>query len=136
MKYVFVCYGHNNIQAKHYRTIEFTKDTEVSLRGDCIIGVRATFDASELKKLSGKIRIIVEVNGLRDTFKATINPWFDDDREIVFRKSRYMSQRTLGCNLNKGSNRLDRRIVRIMQDPHTVMQVTIEETKKPKKGVT
>jgi len=127
--YVFYCYGHENIRATHPKTIEFTKDTDLTVRGDCIVGVRATFDASELKKLRGKVQITVEVNGLQDVFKAVINPYFDDDHEIVFRKSRYSSRRTLGHQLSKGSNRLDRNIVELMQTPDTVMKVTVEEIK-------
>lgn len=128
--YVFYCYGHENIRATHPKTIEFTKDTDLTVRGDCIVGVRATFDASELKKLKGKVQITVEVNGLQDVFKAVINPYFDDDHEIVFRKSRYSSRRTLGNQLSKGSNRLDRDIVELMQTPDTVMKVTVEEVEK------
>lgn len=130
MKYVFYCCGHENIRATHPKTIEFTKDSDLTVRGDCIVGVRATFDGSELKKLKGKVAVTVEVDGLRDAFKAVINPDFDDDHEIVFRKSMYKSRRTLGYKLNKGSHRLDRGIVQLMQNPNMVMKVTIEEIKK------
>jgi len=132
MKYVFYCYGHQNIRATHYKTIEFTKDSELTVRGDCIVGVRADFDGSELKKLSGKVKITVKVGTLKDMFKAVINPHFDGENEIVFRKSKYNSKRTLGIRLNKGSNRLDRNIVQLMQNPDTVMKVIIEEIKEDK----
>jgi len=130
MKYVFSCCGNENIRATHAKTIEFTKARDMTPRADCIIGTRAEFDVSELKKLSGKVRITVEAGGLEDIFKARINPNFNDDTEIVFRKSRYDSKRTLGFGLSKGSNRLDRDIVKIMQNPEAVMKVTIEEMKK------
>ncbi|KYK38810.1 MAG: DUF371 domain-containing protein [Theionarchaea archaeon] len=130
MKHVFHCYGHENIRATHYKTIEFTRDSHLTVKGDCIIGVKADFDASELKKLKGKVRITVEVNRLKDTFKAVINPYFDNEEEIVFRKSTYSSKRTLGHKLNRGANRLERSIVELMQNPHTVMKVTIEEITK------
>lgn len=130
MKYVFHCCGNENIRATHVKTIEFTRERDITPRGDCIIGTGAEFDASELRRLSGKVRITVEVGGLQDTFKARINPNFGDHTEIVFRKSRYDSRRTLGFGLNKGANRLDREIVRIMQNPNSVMKVSIEEMKK------
>lgn len=126
MKYVFHCYGHKNVRATHPKTIEFTKDSDITVRGDCIIGVRADFDRTELKKLSGKVTITVEVDNLKDTFKAVINPRFDDEHEVVFRKSPYKSKRTLGVKLNKGAHRLNRDIVQLMQNPDTVMKVTIE----------
>ena len=127
MRYSFHCLGHKNIRAKHYKTIEFTKDSNLTPRGTCIIGVRADFDVSSLKRLSGRIRIVVEVNGLLDTFYATINPDFDDEHEIVFRKSNYRSKRTLGFNLDKGANRLNRDIVKLMQNPDQKIKVTFEE---------
>jgi len=135
MKYVFYCYGHHNIRATHYKTIEFTKDPELTLRGDCIVGVKANFDSSELKKLSGNVKITVEVGTLKDTFKAVINPCFDGENEIVFRKSKYNSKRTLGIRSNKGSNKLDRNIVQLMQNPDTVMKVIIEEIKGDSSGL-
>ena len=84
MRYTFTCRGHPNIRAEHNRTIEFTKDSYLTERGDCIVGVSADFDPAELRKLSGKIRITVEIGDLSDTFKAYVNPKFDGDREIVF----------------------------------------------------
>ena len=133
MKYIFSCHGHRNIRAMHCKTIEFTKDTDLTVRGDCIIGVRADFNCGELKKLSGDVLVTVDVGELKDTFRAVINPHFDDDHEIVFRKSLYKSERTLGVRLNKGSNKLDRDIVELLQDPETVMTVTLEEVRKREK---
>ena len=133
MRCVFHCWGHENIRAKHSKTIEFTKDAHLTPRGDCIIGVRADFDLHSVKRLRGRIRITVEVNGLQDIFWASVNPDFDDDHEMVFRKSRFRSKRTLGVNLNKGAIGLDRGIVRLMRNPKTKMTVTLECVGKGKK---
>jgi hypothetical protein len=126
-EYTFRCYGHENIRAKHHKTIEFTKDMDLTRHGTCILGVSADFDVDRLKTLSGKIKITVEVEGLTDKFYATINPDFDDEHEIVFRRSRYRSRRTLGVLLNKGANTLRRDIVQLMKDPKQVMEVTLQE---------
>ena len=128
-EYTFRCHGHENIRAKHHKTIEFTKDSELTRRGTCIIGIRADFEPSRLKALSGKIKITIEVDGLTDRFYATINPDFDDEDEIVFRRSRYRSKRTLGMRLNKGANTIRRDIVQLMKDPNQVMEVTLQELK-------
>ena len=45
--------GHSNVQSLHSRTIEITKDKELTLRGDCIIGVNAN---KSCKDLSDKIK--------------------------------------------------------------------------------
>lgn len=132
MRHIFHCFGHENIRAKHTKTIEFTKDAHLTLRGDCIIGVGADFDLLSVKRLRGRIRITVEVNGLQDTFRAFVNPDFDDDHEMVFRKSRFRSKRTLGVNLNKGAISLNRNIVRLMRDPKARMKVILECVEKGK----
>ena len=69
----FKAYGHPNITAKHKTTLEFTKDENLSLRGDCIVGVKADFSLSEIKKfikslLSKKIKIVIS-----DLFTLSIN---------------------------------------------------------------
>ena len=130
MRYVFHCSGHENIRAKHTKTIEFTKDTELTPKGDCIIGVGADFDLPSVKKLRGRIRITVEVGGVEDSFRAVVNPEYADDHEMVFRRSRYQSKRTLGVSLNKGAIGLDREIVRLMKSPQARMKVTLECVEK------
>lgn len=50
MKYIFTCYGHENITCKHKTTLEFTKDSELSLKGDCIVGVKADFSIKEIRR--------------------------------------------------------------------------------------
>jgi hypothetical protein len=129
-KYTFYCSGHPNIRAKHESTIEFTREAELTQRGTCIIGVRAGYDLSKVKRLSGKIKITVQVGEIEDKFYAVINPDFGDEHEIVFRKSRFNSPRTLGFRLNKGAKALRRDIVMLMKDPQTVMKVTFEELRK------
>ena len=47
---LFTARGHPNITSKHATTLEFTQDNFVSLRGDCIIGISADFQAKKLKK--------------------------------------------------------------------------------------
>jgi hypothetical protein len=126
MKYVFHCSGHENVRAKHAKTIEFTKDAHLTPKGDCIIGIQADFDLASVKELQGKVKITVEVDGLQDTFWAIINPGFDDEHEMVFRRSRFRSKRTLGIRLNKGAIGLDRDIVQLMRNPETRMKVTLE----------
>ena len=132
MKYVFHCLGHPNIRAKHPKTIEFTKDVHLTPRGDCIIGIGADFDLASVKSLRGRLRITVKVEGLQDTFWAFANPYFDDEHEIVFRKSGFRSRRTLGINLNKGAADLNRDIVRLMRNPEAKMEVVLECIEKGK----
>ena len=123
--YSFECFGHPNIRAKHSKTIEFTKDADISIKADCIIGVCANFDKNELKKINGKVLLTVECDGTADEFHSIVNPSFDDNREVVLRKGRFISQRTYGIMLNKGADGLKREIVKKMREPDKIMRITI-----------
>ena len=58
----FSCYGHKNILATHKNTLEFTKDEQLSLKGDCIVGVKADYELRELKKfLKNKSNILCTI---------------------------------------------------------------------------
>ena len=132
-KYSFVAYGHPNILATHVKTLEFTKDEEISERGDCIIGVRANFDKNELKKFGKKVTFIVETSDpesgekLRSEFKTKVNHKFESDHELVLRKSFFQSDRTYGFGLNRGANHLDRRIAELLRNGDTMINITIVE---------
>ena len=125
MEYTFRCYGHPNIRAKHYKTLEFTQEAEITTRATCVLGVRADFEAAALKRFTGQVEVALEAGGQRDSFTAIINPDFNHERELVFRRSRYNSPRTLGWRLSKSALKINRRLARLMREPATVMTVTI-----------
>ena len=99
----FKAYGHPNIRSTHKNTFEFTKDKELTVNGDCIIGVNADFDVEELKIIleNEKLEIIVTVGADTVVCKAVANPYFKSEHEIVVRKTDYLSDRTLGINADK-----------------------------------
>jgi len=131
MEYSFYAYGHELIRCKHVKTIEFTKELELTERGDCIAGVRATFELAELKKFAKKVRMFMRVETLDgeqlvDEVKFKVSPHFSSNEELVVRKSGFSSDRTFGVGLNRGASRINREIVRLMQNPDTKMTVTIK----------
>jgi hypothetical protein len=128
-------YGHENIRSNHKKTIEITKEAELTMRGDCIIGVKASsscFDLpSSLKeklqdpksKIQFSIKVadhefIVEGKGHQD---LTLT----HHEDIVIRKSDFISPRTLAIKCNKASDLLPREMVKILQDPNTKGTFTI-----------
>jgi len=127
MEYCFYCYGHENIRATHHKTLEFIKDAELSPSGTCIIGINADFDFHCLKQLSGRIIIILEEGDFADNFSAIINPEFEDEKEVVFRKSAFSSTRTFAQYLDKGAKDLNRDIIKLMRKRNSRMKVTIAE---------
>lgn len=118
MKYTFNAYGHQNIRATHKTTLEFTKDKEVSLKGDCIVGVKADFDLGKIKDFikkaqNRKITITIEAPGknIKETVNAELNPGFNSGREMVIRKTDFASERTFAVKADKAALELNRGFV-------------------------
>lgn len=117
MKYSFNAYGHENILSSHQTTIEFTKDKGLSLRGTCIIGVKADFELDKLRgfiksiinnKKALKIIIKIKAGNFQEEVIAEVNPDFNDDKEMVIRKSNFIDKRTFAINANKSAFELSR----------------------------
>lgn len=131
MKYKFNAYGHANILGTHKTTLEFTKDREVSLRGDCIIGVKADFELEKLmefikKSKSNNISITISSSKIHETILAAINPDFSDGRELVVRKTNFISERTFATSSNKAAFELKRELVAFLKEKGNKITVIIE----------
>ena len=130
-------WGHRNVLAFHPRAIEITKARELSLRGDCIIGVNADLacaDISELVKSRLKtqtpVTIEIIVDGLSFKLEGSGHPQLSltNSEDIVIRKTSFVCPRTLSIGCDKASVDMPREMVRKLQDPTTqgVMRVCIE----------
>lgn len=114
MHYTFTSYGHPNITATHKTTIEFTKDKNLTKRGDCIVGVNSDFSLNKLKKIvrkNKKIKIVIQTDNLKEEINGILNPDFDDDKEMVIRKSDFISKRTFMIKADKACSDLNRELV-------------------------
>ncbi len=128
-------YGHNNIKATHHATIEFTRDKHLSEKGDCIIVVATDKGLGDLnpefrnilKNPNAKLKVKIEADGISDEIKATGSPalTLSHPREMVLRKSNYISERTLGLQANKSANELNRELVKKLQNPKQQARVTL-----------
>ena len=112
--------GHENIIAKHPRTLEITKDDYLTKKGDCIIGISADkslLDLSqeiknELKKGS-KVQITLQCDGITDQVTAYGHPklTFSHPQEMVVRKSNFICERTLAIKADKSARELKRELI-------------------------
>jgi len=118
-------YGHPNIRAWHGRTIEITKDSTLTLKGDCIVGVRASKGCSELSKelksaLNNEVAVKFEIEVGKHIFEFTARGspelTFEDEHEIVIRKSDYASPRTLAVKANRVACDIPRKMVEMLKD--------------------
>ena len=133
MFYKFNAYGHPNILATHKTTLEFTKDKEVTLKGDCIVGVKADFDLDELNNFIKKakndkitIKISTSNNKFQETINAETNPNFGNDKELVIRKTDFVSERTFAIKADKAAFELNKDLIRFLKQKESKITVTIE----------
>jgi hypothetical protein len=133
-----VFYGHRNVRSFHTKTIEVTKDPNLTLQGDCIIGVRANkscWDISDKLKRSLKddnsaitIDIIVENKSFAINALGNSRLLLLSQHDIVIRKSTFICHRTLAIQCNKASSDIPREMILSLQNPETkgLLQITTE----------
>jgi len=113
MQYTFSIYGHENILSTHKKTFEFTKESELTKNGDCIVGVKADFELEKLKPFLkfDKVKITIEAGGIKEEIIAIPNKSFDDSHELVVRIGDFDSKRTFAVRADKASSDLSRKLV-------------------------
>ena len=107
-------HGHPNVLSSHKKSIEITRDYDLSRRGDCIIGVRSNKGCSHLDdqlrhaisrddaKIS--IEIIVGHLSLKILGQGSRNLSVRDNKDIVIRKSSFYCPRTISIHCDKAAS--------------------------------
>lgn len=114
--------GHKNLLGTHEKTFEITTEESLTKKGDCIIGTNAEVNYSEefkelLKQTKEKnqeikIKGIIQIENKKDDFQGVLNPKFNlNSKELVFRKSNFISERTILIKCNKSAKELNREII-------------------------
>ncbi len=128
-------YGHENVQATHQATVEFTKDKDLSKNGDCILVVSANKGLADLSgdfkkalsKSHAKLTIKIEADDLCEEFHAEGSPQLilSNKQEIVIRKSDYISDRTLAVHSDKAAKDISRQLVAKLKNPKQEAKITL-----------
>lgn len=121
--------GHKNIRSLHPKTIEITTEPNLTLNGDCIIGVEASCGCNDIpeqmKKLmrNSKSEILFTISTNDVSFKVKgkghENLILTNPHDIVIRKSSFICPRTLAINCDLASDSIPRQIVKTLQNPDT-----------------
>ncbi|MDA0756378.1 MAG: DUF371 domain-containing protein [Crenarchaeota archaeon] len=136
MKLTIPFTGHEQVLSLHEKTLEITKDDNLTPQGDCIIGVNSDISCLDLpekmkKKIQnseskisftlqvGKFRFKIQGHGSE---KLTLKHVSD----IVLRKSAFTCSRTIAINCDKASSDIPRDLVRLLQNPQTKGKMIIE----------
>lgn len=121
MNFKITAKGHKNVLSQHKSTFEITKDNDLTLAGDCIIGLdidKSMLDFPEEfkeKLTNDDTKVIVElktpnaydeIEGFGHHDLTLSHP-----TDIVFRKSTFVCSRTLMIKSNKAAIDLNRDLI-------------------------
>ncbi|QSZ66750.1 DUF371 domain-containing protein [Methanofollis aquaemaris] len=120
------CRGHPNVQALHPTTFEVTTAPDLSLAGDCIVGVAADKGAADLdptlksiladdraevtvRLRAGEVEVIVHARG-------SAGLALDHPADLVWRRSSFVCGRTAAVGSDTVAKTIDRRLVALLQE--------------------
>ena len=119
--FTFKAMGHRHITARHPTTFEFTRETELTERGDCIVAVGAECGLSGLPSgirdsmgtRGAVMEVIIRCGGIEEVVTGRGNPGltYSNPTEMVGRKSGYVCGRTLMVHADMAAVDLDRELV-------------------------
>ncbi|AEG17583.1 DUF371 domain-containing protein [Methanobacterium paludis] len=113
MEYTFFAKGHPNVTSKHKTTFEVTKDLDMGIRADCIIGVSSGIKMDDfpeeikevIKNENTVIKILLETENAADEITGYGHPelTLDHPTDMVCRKSEFKCNRTLMIKADKAA---------------------------------
>lgn len=115
------CRGHPNVISRHSTTFEITKERHLTCKGDCIIAVGAEKGASDLSQefrdalarddailftrlTCGDISVVV-------TSQGSAGLVLNHPTDMVWRRSRYVCDRTIGIGSDQTARTLPREFI-------------------------
>ncbi len=128
-------HGHPEVRATHVRTIEVTKDTELTVNGDCIVGLgadRGLLDLPERfrKRLQAGVAVTftLDLSGESFSFRAEGDTRLGllNRKEMVIRKSDYVCGRTLAVRSEAAAVDLPRSMVKMLRRRETEGELAME----------
>jgi 16S rRNA C1402 (ribose-2'-O) methylase RsmI len=121
----FHCRGHRHIRGLHHKTFELTRETEITERATCVLGVGADYLPQELARLRGPLNIELIAGEFRETARAETSPLPAVEETLVFRRSEVRAGRTFAYRADRAAKSFDRGLVAALRDPRTLLEVTI-----------
>jgi 16S rRNA (cytidine1402-2'-O)-methyltransferase len=123
----FACRGHPNVTATHDKTLEVTRDADISRRATCVLGVASDHDDRALLALRGRVEVTLTCGDVRDLFTATMSPFFLGDSSLVFRRGPGLRGRTVAFDASQTASTLDRGLVAKLASSEARLDVTVRE---------
>ncbi len=128
-------FGHRNIRATNRTTFEFTKESHLTTKGDCIVTVNTSKGARDLspefKNLaqnpSVEIRMKIKVGAQEFLVVGAgdLGLEFTHSTDLVGRKSNYLCGRTLMIGSDKAAYDFPRGLVNALRNPEQRAEITL-----------
>ena len=128
--------GHKNILSLHEKTLEITKEPDLTINGDCIVGINADLACRDLPEkfkknvMSDNAKITFTIEAGKHSFSIHGNGskklTLKHPKDIVLRKSAFVCTRTLAIKCDKASSDIPRGMVHVLQNPKIIGKMIIE----------
>jgi len=127
MRFEISFHGHKNVRSLHPKSIEITTDSDLTVNGDCIVGVGASCGClgipEEMKTLlqnpQSEVTCTILVDNLsyKITGRGSEKLTLKNPHDIVIRKSNFTCPRTLSIGCDTASDSIPRQMIEALQNP-------------------
>ena len=135
LRETIVARGHQNVLATHPTTLEFTRETALSKKGNCIIAVCANKTMKDLspalkqglQRERSEVCVLIETGEITETVHAlgSLRLTLSHPTDFVVRKGDYMCNRTLAVHADKSACDLSRTLVQKLKNPRQEVTITL-----------
>ena len=129
MRFEITFYGHENVRSLHPKSIEITTEEHLTVKGDCIVGVRASCGClgipDEMKSLLQNPQsevictILVDKFSFRIIGRGSEKLTLTNPHDIVIRKSNFTCPRTLSVSCNVAADSIPSQMIEALKNPKT-----------------
>jgi hypothetical protein len=122
---VFRCRGHRNVTALHPTTFEITTEDQLSVRGDCIIGIAAERGlpgiSAEFRRILSRdnahlvTRLKCEDQEVLVQSQGSGAMALDHPSDFVWRKGSFVCSRTVGIRSDTAARDLPRELISLLR---------------------
>lgn len=123
--------GHQAIRTSHAKTLEVTRETDITERATCVAGVGAAFDPEELGALRGRVHLTLSAAGRSVSGDAVVNPYHEVRERLVVRRSGRTDPDTLLVDSTLTAAHIGPDMASSLRDPEAEVTLTVTESAPP-----
>ena len=136
MSFTFLAHGHPAVVSNHATTIEITKESHLTPKGNCVVAIKSSVGLvdipDDLKRVlsnrKGRARVTLTIGTFQFVIEGSGDPrlTFSSPTDLVIRRSGFISDRTLMIHADKSASDIPRRMVRLLQNPKSRVAIQID----------